>query len=483
MPRAQSAASKHRPFTVGEVLSQLKACLSETFLPLAVKGEVCDTRQPRSGHLYFTLRDRSARLRIVVFRNTLASIKHSFRDGDQLVVWGRLDAYPKSGSVQIIASRFEPAGLGQQHVAREALRRALAAEGLFAAERKKALPPFPLRIGLVTSPTGSAIHDVLSTLRRRYPVVEVLLAPARTNGEAAGPSVAAALRALDLRGECDVLLVVRGGGSREDLVAFDSEGIVRTLAECRTPVVVGVGHEDDTTLADLAGDRRAPTPTGAAELVVPDRRELLAELAARERRVARAMGERIGFARRRLATAARAHGLRLPGMLLARRRGELSAARRRLELAHPAARLALQREGLGRVEAGLARAARALVVRRADALEGAVARLRQADPSPQLALRRRALDALEARLRRALQQRSQAEGERLLAAAARLEGLSPLRVLARGYSLTRQASGEVVRDASDLQVGAEVSTLLARGSFTARVTSIHADPSDPSAPE
>ncbi|MGE0711074.1 MAG: exodeoxyribonuclease VII large subunit [Planctomycetota bacterium] len=475
-PLGSRSAPRQRPFTVGEVLSQLRECLEDNFLPLAVKGEVVDTRRPRSGHLYFTLRDRSARLRVVVFAQTLATLRHPVRDGGELVVWGRLSAYAGSGDVQLLADGLEPAGLGERHAERERLKRALAAEGLLDPARRRLLPVFPRRIGLVTSPTGSAIHDVLTTLSRRYPAAEVLVAPAQVNGSAAGPSVAAALRALDRRGGCCVLLLVRGGGSREDLCAFDEEPIVRAVAGCRTPVVVGVGHEDDTTLADLVADRRAPTPTGAAELVAPDARELLAELRAREGRLRRALEGRVGQARRRLLTLERAYGLRVPALALERRRRQVKDAARRLELAHPAARLRARREALERAEERLVRAAAELLARRRRALEHQAPRLRAADPGPAVLARRRALDALEARLLRSGERALEDAGQRLASAAARLQDLSPLQVLARGYSLTRDAEGGVVRDAAALQPGDEVETRLARGAFRARVLEVDAPP-------
>ena len=470
------APGKPRPFTVSEVLSQVRSCLDDNFLPLAVKGEVNDARQPRSGHLYFTLRDRNARLRIVCFRSTLERIPHRMRDGDELLVWGRITAYPATGNVQLVAEGFEPAGLGEAMAQRERLRRQLQQEGLFDPRRKRALPLFPRRIGLVTSPTGSAIEDVLSTLARRYPAAEVLLAPARTNGLAAGPDVAAALRALDQRGQCDVLLLVRGGGSREDLIAFDGEVVVRALCRCQTPTVVGVGHEDDTTLADLVADRRAPTPTGAAELVVPERGELLVELRARGGRLERALLERVARERRRLDAVARAHALRVPELLVASRRRDLSGAARRLELAHPRARLERRRAELEGLSARLARAAQETLTPRARALDERARRLRAADPAPRVAAARQGLARAQARLERAIAARLRQEAERLAGAAARLEGLSPLKVLARGYSLTRDAAGHVVTEAGRLAVGDEVETRLAQGKIRARVTEVTPEP-------
>ncbi len=472
---APAQAPKPRPFTVSEVLRQLKACLEDSFLPLAVRGEACDLRRPRGGHLYLNLRDSNARLKIVVFSGTLQKMSHEPKEGESLVVWGRMSAYPASGQVQLIADGFEPAGLGARFAAREKLRKELAAEGLFARERKQALPPFPRRIGLVTSPTGSAVHDVLSTLSRRFPLVEALVAPTRVNGANAAAEISAALRALDQRGECDVILVVRGGGSREDLAAFDEEILVRGLSRCKTPVVTGVGHEDDTTLADLVADRRGPTPTGAAELVVPHRGELLEELSAHGGRLRRSLRERLTRAGRRLDAAERSHALQGPLLRLRRAGEQLAAAERRLEQAHPAAQIRRQAQALEESATRLHRAARDRSAAAQRELEWRAERLGRLHPGPRLKLLGEALDQREERLRRGLPQALQREHERLAALAGRLEGLSPLAVLARGYSLTRK-EGAVVREADSLAVGDEVETHLAQGSIKSRVLEVKSEP-------
>lgn len=458
-------------------MGQLKACLEDQFRPLAVRGEACDLRRPRGGHLYLTLRDGSARLKVVVFSGTLQRVPHLPQEGESLIFMGRLTAYPASGQVQLVADWFEPVGLGARFAAREALRKRLAAEGLFAAERKRPLPPFPRRIGLVTSPTGSAIHDVLSTLARRYPAAEVVVAPTRVNGIDAAAEVSAALRALDQRGGCCVILVVRGGGSREDLAAFDEEIVLRCVARCETPVVSGVGHEDDTTLIDLVADRRGPTPTGAAELVVPHRGELLEELAATAGRLRRSLRERIQRSQRRLDAAQRSHALQAPLQRLQRARDQVRAAEARLARAHPEAQIERQREALREASQRLERVGRERLAGLGRELRWREERLGRAHLGPRLAAWREGLGERAQRLERAGLASLAGEGRRLAAAAARLEGLSPLAVLARGYSLTRGPEGEVVRDAAQLSVGDELETRLARGSVRARV--LEARPEEP----
>ena len=451
LPAPAAAPARPRPYTVGEVLSQVRACLEEQFRPVLVVGEVADARRPRGGNLYFTLRDETARLKVMVRGALLERLLDEARasgaalsgrssagqalplqDGDQLLVWGRISAWPRGGDVQLLADRVEPYGEGAERARRELLRRKLEAEGLFATARKRPLPFLPRSVGLVTSPTGAAIRDVLTTLERRFPGLRIVVAPVRVNGREAAPFVAEALRDLDACGRVEVILVVRGGGSREDLLAFDSEGVVRAIAAARTPVVTGIGHETDVTLADLVADRRAPTPTGAAELVVPVRAELLAELARRGKRLDAAAAGRVRQARRRLEMASRAHGLFAPGLLVQRWRERLEAAERRLARVEPGARVRADRARLREAEARLERAARAALVR---------------------------------------------AGEGLAAGAQRLESLSPLRVLARGYSLTTTAEGAVVREADSLSPGQLVRTRLEQGAFTARVEAVEPGPS------
>lgn len=448
-PLVRPRARAH-PFTVSEVLHQVRDCLDDHFRPLLVKGEVRDLRRPRSGHLYLTLHDRASQLKVVVFSRVLAELPHQVADGDELLVWGRIGAYPAAGEVQLVADHLEPAGLGALWALRERLRRRLEAEGLFAPARKRPLPPVPRAVGVVTSPSGAAIRDVLTTIERRFPGMAVVIAPAQVHGAAAASSLAAALTRLDRAARVDVILLVRGGGSREDLAAFDAEPVVRAAVACRVPVVTGVGHETDVTLVDLVADRRAPTPTGAAELAVPVAAELARALELRETRLRRALAARLDRLRRRLELAARAHGMRAVPLRAAALRHQLDAAERRLTLAHPRARLA----------------------RSGERLLDAQRRLALVHPGARVSAERARLDQLERRLSRALAQRLAAAKRDLAAGAGRLASLSPLEVLARGYSLTTDEEGAVVKHAAALQPGDVVRTRLAEGAFTARVESI-----------
>lgn len=408
--RAETPApAPERPLSVGELVTRIKDHLQGAFrVPIHVQGEASNVRRPRAGHLYFTLKDRRAQLRVVVFAANVAVLPVPVEEGAQVVVRGTVTAYVEAGDLQLVADRVEPVGWGEKARALEALRRRLLAEGLFDPARKRPLPRFPRTIGLVTSPTGAAIRDVLSTIDRRYPNVRVVLSSVRVSGAIAAGEVAAALAALDRHVRCDVVIVARGGGSREELEAFDDERVVRAIVASRAPVVTGIGHETDTSLADLAADVRAPTPTAAAELAVPEAAALERDLRDRAQRLANALRGRVEVARRRLEACGRSFGFREPGQQVARHRARLEALEQRL---HAAARSGLERR------------------------HSAVA-----------------------------------------SAAAGLERLSPLKVLARGFSLTTRAgTTEVVRDAAALAPGDEVETRLARGRVRSRVTGVETE--------
>lgn len=404
LPRsAEEGVPVRAPLSVGEVLAKVKDTLEGTFRsPLLVVGEASNVRRPRGGHLYFTLKDRRAQLRVVVFARDAALLPLPIDDGMKVVVRGVISAFMDAGDLQLIADKVEPHGVGEHAVRVEALKRRLKADGLFDPARKRALPLLPRTIGLVTSASGAAIRDVLSTIDRRCPRVRVVLSAVRVSGEIAAPEVVQALRALDRLVECDVIIITRGGGAREELRAFDDELVCRAIAQCRAPVVTGIGHETDVSVADLVADVRAPTPTAAAELAVPDLAAIGRDLDERTERLAGALRGRVKLARKRLEACERSFGLRAPAE-------RVKEVRRRLD----------------EVELRLGRAARATLERRAQAIAGV---------------------------------------------AGKLDSLSPLKVLARGFSLTTRAgTTEVVRDAATLAAGDELETRLANGRVRSRV--------------
>ena len=288
-------------YTVSRLNQDVRLLLEGEFPALWVEGEVSNLSRPSSGHLYFSLKDARAQIRCALFQNRALLFRDSPRNGQQLLVRGRLSLYEARGEFQVIVDDLEEAGAGALRRAYDALRFKLEQEGLFAAERKRPLPRFPQRIGVITSPTGAALRDVLTTLRRRFPSLPVRVYPVPVQGDGAAERIADAIRLASERRDCDVLLLVRGGGSLEDLWAFNEEPVARAIVACAIPLVTGIGHETDVTLADFAADLRAATPTAAAELASPDRLEGLRKVRLLAEQLDSAMQRQLTQARRRLA--------------------------------------------------------------------------------------------------------------------------------------------------------------------------------------
>lgn len=317
--------------TVSRLAALLKEVVEENFVQVWVEGEISNWAQPASGHGYFTLKDDQAQLRAVMFRSQLRALSFRPENGMQVICRGRVSVYSQRGEVQLVVEGLDPRGLGALQLAYEQLKTRLASEGLFAAERKRPLPAFPRTIGVVTSATGAAIHDILNVLERRGSGLRVLLAPVRVQGEEAGAEIVAALGALNRQGEADVLIVGRGGGSLEDLWAFNQEPVARAIAASRIPVISAVGHEIDVTIADFVADLRAPTPSAAAELVVKSRLELENHLDQLRLRLAAQMRGRLALLRER--TSGLQRRLRSPRELLRRLQQRQGEGLRRLQRA------------------------------------------------------------------------------------------------------------------------------------------------------
>jgi exodeoxyribonuclease VII large subunit len=306
-----------RPITVAELTAQIKSLLEHEVAPQWVAGEVSNLSRPSSGHCYFTLKDDTAQIRAVMWRGTAARLGFDLTDGIEILCFGRIDVYAPRGSYQLVVSQAEPRGVGALEQALRKLRDRLAAEGLFAAQRKRPLPAFPRRVAFVTSPTGAAIRDFLEVLRRRWQGVDVLVVPARVQGVGAAQEIADGIAAVNrLRHRPDVLVVGRGGGSLEDLWCFNEEVVVRAIAASAIPVVSAVGHEIDVTLSDLVADRRALTPSEAAELVAPSSDEVVARLDQWRQRMQRSLASRLAEVRQRLAHLAQCRFLRQPSKLV-----------------------------------------------------------------------------------------------------------------------------------------------------------------------
>lgn len=341
-----------RVWTVGELTRHIRNLLEAdvSLRNVWLRGEISNLSRPASGHLYFSLKDAGASLKCVMWRSAVELLGWQPEHGAQVLARGRISVYPQGGVYQLYVDELHPAGVGDLHARFEELREHLRAEGLFELERKRPLPAFPRLLGVVTSPQAAALRDVLQVLRRRWPLVKVLLAPTLVQGDMAPPQIVAALRALDARDDVDLILLVRGGGSLEELWAFNDERVARAIAACRHPVVCGVGHETDFTIADFAADVRASTPTAAAELSVPDQADLRRRVRAHGAQVEEQVLRRMAEARQGLEREARSLARLSP-------RGRIEAERQRLdELTRRASQallhsLALRRAALGRARA------------------------------------------------------------------------------------------------------------------------------------
>jgi len=421
--------------------------LLEASLPLVwIEGEISNLARPASGHLYFTLKDAQAQVRCALFRGQMRSVHCEPRNGMQVLARARVSLYEGRGEFQLLVQYLEEAGEGALRRRFEELKARLAAEGLFDPSRKRPLPAFPRRVGVITSPTGAAIRDVLTTLRRRFPALPVLVYPVPVQGEGAAARIATAIELASRRAECDCLILARGGGSLEDLWSFNEEIVARALAACTIPVVCGVGHEIDFTIADFAADHRAPTPTAAAAMVSPDAPELLAALLARGRRLRRDMDHLLGARIQRVDWLAR-------------------------RLVHPRERLAARARLVIEATRRLAAAERRLLGTLNLRLMGQDRRLHGQAPGRRLAMLAGRVATARGRLASASRRDLAALRERLAVAARALDALSPLATLARGFALVQRADdGTVVSDASQVSVGDRVTARLANGRLGCTVT-------------
>ncbi len=417
-----------RILTVSDLTALVRDRLEEGFADLWVEGEVSNLRTPSSGHIYFTLKDATSQIRAVLFRTGALRLRFSLNEGLQLVVRGRLTVYEPRGEYQIVCEYLEPKGLGALQLAFEQLKDKLAREGLFDPERKRPLPFLPRRVGIVTSLSGAALHDILTVLRRRCPILGVVVAPVPVQGEGAAREIASAIRRLSASGLVDVMIVGRGGGSLEDLWCFNEEEVVRAIVASKMPVVSAVGHEIDVTLSDFAADYRAPTPSAAAETVAPVLSDLVGALEDGWERMARAVKGRLLERAAQQTDDATARIRSAIQTMLATLHRRVSERRHGLQVVSPVERV---------------RAASVLLPQLTKRVEQGMAAL--------LAVRRQAVCAVMAVL----------------------DGLSPLAVLARGYSIVQTVpEGTVVKRAQDVSVGDEILARLADGRLLCSVRKI-----------
>jgi exodeoxyribonuclease VII large subunit len=437
---------ERRVWAVRELVASVRGAIEREFADVWTEGEISNFRAPDSGHLYFTLKDGNAQIRVVMFRSSARLLKFRPADGMQVVLRGRVTVYEDRGELQISAEHIEPKGAGALQIAFEQLKAKLAAEGLFEAGRKRKLPPMPARIGVVTSPQAAALRDILMILRRRHRSVHVVIYPAQVQGEMAAAEVAAGVKYFSRVGGVEVVIVARGGGSAEDLAAFNDEGLARAVVASKVPVISAVGHETDFTIIDFVADVRAATPSAAAELVIRSRQEVEQQVERLSARLERSMRYRLLLGRQELMEMAR-HGAFGGMMELIRRRQQ-----RVDELAYR-----------------LAHVERNVIEKRRRRFETLSATVRHYDLRRVLAGMRRELEARSEAMAGAARNLLLQRRGRLERMQAALEALSPVAILERGYALVFDASGNLMKDAGQVKVGDRVEARLARGRVRARV--------------
>ncbi|MFG1498192.1 exodeoxyribonuclease VII large subunit [Saccharospirillum sp. HFRX-1] len=435
------------PLTVSQLNRQVKFLLENQYPAVPVSGELSNVARPASGHLYFTLKDGNAQVRCAMFRSSLQRSSYKPKEGDQVIVRGRVSLYEGRGDYQIIVSSMQPEGEGALQQAFFQLKERLEKEGLFAAEHKQPLPDHIRTLGVVTSRTGAALHDILTVLKRRFPAMAVILYPVAVQGEEAPGQIVRAIETANRLNQVDALIVGRGGGSLEDLWSFNEEIVARAIFNSRLPIVSAVGHEVDVSISDFVADVRAATPSQAAELVSPDQNDIRRALINQRARLARGLDQRLQADRRRLYHARQR--LRDPG-------GLLREWQQRLD------------DRAGRLIRALKSGQRS----RAQAFTTLTARLRRASPVNQLNSDRRRLEQLDKQLRRLAQQQLPPRRQQLGSLASRLNALSPLNTLERGYSITRDENDKVVQNADTLTPGQRITTLLRQGRVVSSVEKI-----------
>lgn len=445
-----SPSLRPRALTVSELNRQARHLLETSFMQVWVEGELSSLSRPSSGHWYFSLKDQRAQVRCAMFRGFNQRIRQVPKEGDQVRIRGKVSLYENRGDFQIIVEHMEPAGLGALQQAFEALKARLQAEGLFAVERKKPIPDTPRHIGVVTSPTGAAIHDILTVLGRRCPGIPVTLYPTAVQGQAATTSIVGAIDRAVRHNQADVLIIGRGGGSLEDLWCFNEEAVARAIAACPIPTVSAVGHEVDVTIADFVADLRAPTPSAAAEKISPDQAAWLARLTETRQRLASAASRYLRQQEVRLdQLAAR---LRDP-------RRQLQEKAQRLDDVELRFRQAISQR-LGRERTHSDHLAQRLLAHR---------------PSRRIGEQTQRVDQLGERLQASLSRQLEKRNQRLESAARTLNAVSPLATLGRGYAIVSSDNQTVVRDPATLSPGDRIRAKLAKGTVDATVSSVDTD--------
>mgnify|MGYP000324189437 CR=1 FL=1 len=445
------------PITAAISVSQLnrrvKTLIEQGMTRLWVEGEISNLSRPTSGHIYLSLKDDSAQVSAAWFRQRQRAPAIGFKNGDRVLAFGRVSLYEARGNYQLIIEELEPAGEGVLKRRFDALKLKLANEGLFDEDRKQALPGLPTRIGVITSPSSAAVRDVLSILGRRFPAVPVVIYPAAVQGDAAPGELLSALAIAVRRNECDVLILCRGGGSIEDLWAFNDEILARAISDCALPIISAVGHEIDFTIADFVADVRAPTPSGAAEIVVPNQGDWLRQISGIATRIAR-------VGRRALEDTAQ----------------ELDWLGRRLVASSPAATLQRQRQSLREQGGRLNSAVRQQLLEQKSKLQGVSSKLMALSPALSVQQSIANLQQLRQRLATPVQNLISDAGHKIALLGRALNSVSPLATLDRGYAIVKAGdSGKVLLSTSEVKVGDDIRAHLSRGEFVATVKKVIGD--------
>jgi len=439
-----------KPLSISQLNRQSRELLEGHLGQVWVEGEISNFLRAASGHCYFSLKDSKAQIRCALFKGRSRYLSCRPKNGIQVLARGKISLYEPRGDYQFIVEQLEEVGSGLLQRKFEALKTALQAEGLFAAEKKQVIPRFPTRLGVITSSKGAALHDVLHVLKRRYPSLPVIIYPCAVQGKTAATEIVTALQLAQQRAECDLLLLVRGGGSLEDLWPFNEEIVAEALFACSLPIISGIGHEIDFTISDFVADLRAPTPSAAAELATPDQQELQQQLQHRQQRLLQLITQKQSEAKNRL-----------------------THLQQRLQLRHPKQQIQRQTQQLDQLATRLIRGVKQHLQQQQGHLFQLSERLSSHSPHKKLQQQRQALGQLQQRLHKAQTKQLQQQRLKLSALGRTLHAVSPLATLGRGYSVTRSLeSKNIVHDSATLSIGEQIETQFAQGKVVSRVENL-----------
>lgn len=435
-------------YSVSRLNSEVRAVLDISFPLLWVEGEISNLARPASGHIYFSLKDQYSQVRCAMFRMKRQLLRFEPENGMQVLVRARPNLYEARGDFQLGIEHMEPGGEGLLRQAFEELKQRLDKEGLFDPSHKLPIPGFPRQIGVITSPSGAAIRDVLSVLKRRFPAIPVVIYPVQVQGDAAVTDIIRAVELANHRAECDLVILTRGGGSLEDMQAFNHEQVARAIYRSEIPIISAIGHEIDFTICDFVADMRAPTPSAAAELATPDRRELNERLTGMLRHLTSQMSRRQQTQNQRM-----------------------QHIRQRLQRLDPSVQLSQRQQRLDELELRIARGMQKNMQQGRQSLANLLTRIKGQAPRQRIALLRQQTQGLQQRMRTLVSSQQKQRGQQLAAVIRNLNTLSPLATLERGYSITTTPDGRILDDASQVAVGDRVATQLASGKIACLVES------------